>query len=250
MKNNYYNKRFLFEELDIEEQREKLEQIIVTCIDTYEKLVNKMQKYSMFQDHPEIKIISIGEVYPVYRLNGHTLKGPYDISKIRSYLNKYDEIQLLCWVEFKNNKKYWRFYDPGEFEDFLNTQIKKYQDLKLIVRDILNLAEELREYPFNYWDQNFNVQIDYTFNRGYVHLKYKFWPLSKCNETFNLEEEYPQIISKIKQIYQVGNEMLSQYYEITTQGWKDIFKKAQRINPQLYDFLTSDFVEDWNKSRK
>ena len=39
MRNNYYNKRFLFEELDIEEQRDRIQQIITTCIETFEEIV-------------------------------------------------------------------------------------------------------------------------------------------------------------------------------------------------------------------
>ena len=53
MRNNYYNKRFLFEELDIEEQRDRIEQIITTCIETFEEIVESSYRFSSFRDDSE-----------------------------------------------------------------------------------------------------------------------------------------------------------------------------------------------------
>ncbi len=246
MKNNYYNKRFLFEELDIEEQRDKLEQIIVLQLNIFDKLAKQMNKYPEFKDNDNM--INIGKFKPEYRLNIHHLKGSSDIDSIHEYVNKYDEILFQCNF-YAISRKYTGFYDYDKFETFLDYQAEKNNKLELITKDISNFAKKIRQqYGFDGWrDNNFKIEMTYKFNKDYyVHIMYRFKPVYIESKIFNLEKEYSKIIKYAKELYSIGKEMLQQYHNVFENGWNNILNKAKKINYQLYYFLAYDFVEDWN----
>ena len=243
MKNNYYNKRFLFEELDIEEQRKRLEKIIKVCIVTFGKIVEQSRKYPEFQDNSDV--LNIGKIYPNYILNEHHIKSASDVDRIHNYLNKYNEIQLYCQLKI-NSSKYDGLYDLNNFKNFLELQTRGYNNFKLVSKDILNLVKKLKKYNFGSWGLDFYIQMHYKFGENYLTIEYMFQPETTNSDTFDLEKEYPQILRYIEQLYKIGKRAFQQYHRISTEGWNNILDKAQQIDPQLYDFLTYDFIENWN----
>lgn len=248
MKNNYYNKRFLLEELDIEEQRDRIQQIITTCIETFEEIVESSYRLSSFRDDSEQ--INVGQLIPSYILNNNFLRRPSDFMKLRNIYNQ-DEIKLDCYLRLPNYKK----NKIDNLYNYISKYFEKggYDDYKLINKIVNKLQPLLNIYNASYFD-DFFITLEYKNNPSRVTIKHKFKPLETTTqkESFYLDTGYEKAIAYIKSLYSIGRNALRQGNKEIRNIWNNIIGNSYYDDRQFYDsdFLTNDFVKYWNSKKQ
>ena len=236
--------KLLIEDVIDDNNKNKKEQIIITCMEIFDKIVEYARKFPEFNDGSHIP--NIGIANPLYIIDNKKLISSSDFYKIQDQLNYKRNISLRCKIQFYHSN-YDILSQPKQLRNFLLDQAEKCDALRYIANEIEEIVNNIisKCRIGNYYNDDFSVYMEL---QNGVLIIYSFEPVYASNRIIfsNLYADYKKILKYIPSLYTKGCNALRQYHKIIDEGWNKILNIAQRRDPELYDFLINDFVKDWN----